>query len=193
MPLLHLVVGPNGAGKSSFVRDVLQPSTGLQFVNADEIAAEHWPESAQERAYEAAQLAAELRDELIERGTSFIAETVFSHESKVALVQKAVAAGYLVQVHVIMVPVELTLQRVLERVRRGGHSVPEEKIRARYERLWPLVVAAVQVADIVEVRENSSARAPFRLCALYEQGSLVGAADWPTWAPRALTGPLAGH
>lgn len=58
-----------------------------------------------------------------------------SHPSKVQLVADAAEAGYLVHLHVIMVPVELTVQRVRERVRRGGHDVPESKIRDRYERL----------------------------------------------------------
>lgn len=186
MPLLHLLAGPNGSGKSSYVRDVLAPATGLPFVNADEIAAEQWPDSQADHAYEAARIAEAQRRARIAAGTSFISETVFSHPSKVQLVADAVDAGYLVHLHVVMVPVELAVQRVLERERRGGHSVPEHKIRERYDRLWTHVGAAIQLADRTEVFDNSSARAPFRLTATYVHGTVIGSATWPTWAPPTL-------
>lgn len=186
MPLLHLLIGPNGAGKSSYVRDVLKPATGLPFINADEIAASLWPEAQAAHAYEAAQIAEAQRRERIAGGESFISETVFSHPSKVQLVSDAVDAGYLVYLHVVIVPVELTVQRVLERVRRGGHEVPEQKIRQRYERLWGHLSAAIRIADVTEVLDNSSARVPFRPCALFEHGVLIGTPGWPTWTPHVL-------
>lgn len=186
MPLLHLLAGPNGAGKSSYVRDVLMPATGLPFINADEIAADRWPMAQLENAYEAAQIAEAQRRDRIAAGESFISETVFSHPSKVQLVADAADAGYLVHLHVIIVPVELTVQRVRERVRRGGHAVPEEKIRERYARLWNHIAAATRIADVTEVLDNSSARAPFRLCARYEHGRQVGVATWPAWTPAGL-------
>lgn len=186
MPLLHLLAGPNGAGKSTYVRDVLMPATGLPFVNADEIAAERWPDAQATHAYDAARVAETRRRDLIGAGTSFISETVFSHPSKVDLVADAVDAGYLVHLHVIIVPVELTVQRVLERVRRGGHAVPEQKIRERYGRLWGHIGAAIRMADTADVLDNGSARTPFRPCASYVHGAIVGPTAWPRWAPDAL-------
>lgn len=188
MPVLHPLAGPNGAGKSTYVRDVLTPATGLPFINADVIAATRWPDAQAEHAYEAAQLAETERRARMSAGESFITETVFSHPSKVALVADASALGYLVQLHVVMVPVELTVQRVTDRVRCGGHYVPEAKVRERYERLWRLVADAVRISDVAEVFDNSSARHPFRLCATYVRGVPAGPSSWPTWAPAALTG-----
>lgn len=186
MPLLHLLAGPNGAGKSSYVRDVLAPATGLPFINADEIAASLWPAAPAEHAYEAARIAETQRRDRIAEGSSFISETVFSHPSKVELVSDAAQAGYLVHLHVIVVPVELTVQRVRERVRRGGHDVPEQKIRERYERLWRHVSEAIHIADVAEVFDNGSAREPFRLCASFQHGALIGEPAWPSWIPSEL-------
>lgn len=186
MPLLHLLAGPNGAGKSSYVRDVLMPVMGLPFINADEIAAEKWPNAQAEHAYEAARIAETQRREFLSQRRSFISETVFSHPSKVQLVADAADEGFVVHLHVIMVPIELTVQRVQERVRRGGHAVPEQKIRQRYERLWHNVSQAITIADIAEVFDNSSARSPFRHVARYEHGRLVGSPTWPKWTPDAL-------
>ncbi|MHB1925003.1 MAG: hypothetical protein ACYCSJ_09950 [Acidimicrobiales bacterium] len=72
------------------------------------------------------------------------------------------------------------------RVRTGGHAVPEDKIRQRYQRIWPLVASAIDIADAAWVYDNSSARRPFRLVARYERGRRVGEPDWPAWAPAAL-------
>jgi len=187
MPVLHLMAGPNGAGKSSYVRDVLDPAMALRFVNADIIAAERWPHSPSEHSYEAAQVAEAERRELMAIGSSFISETVFSHPSKISLIADAAALGYLVHLHVIMVPVDLAVQRVAERVRRGGHAVSEDKIRQRYDRLWDNIATAITIADITEVFDNSSPRTPFRLAATYLHGTLVGASTWPKWVPTVLS------
>ena len=186
-PVLHVLAGPNGAGKSTFVARVLQPVTHLPFVNADEIAAERWPGEELEHAYHASRAAADLRRRMLARGESFITETVFSHHSKVALVTQAVALGYLVNLHVMLVPADLAVARVAERVRRGGHQVPEAKIRERYARLLNLIVEARALADRSTFYDNSRAKMPFRVVATYERGRLVGEADWPAWTPTVLT------
>ncbi|MDR0488241.1 MAG: zeta toxin family protein [Propionibacteriaceae bacterium] len=186
MPVLHLLAGPNGAGKTTYATRVLIPATRLTFINADVIAAQIWPDHESDHGYEAAQIAQEHRREFMERGESFISETVFSHTSKVDLLADASAMGYLIHLHVILVPLELTIQRVTERVRRGGHSVPEEKIRGRYARLWDYVGAGLKIADVGEVLDNSSARYPFRVCARFFHGSVIGTPTWPQWAPSVL-------
>lgn len=186
MPVLHLLAGPNGSGKSTYVDRILGPVTGLPFVNADLLASEHWPTAPAEHAYEASQLAADARTELLHARSSFITETVFSHPSKVDLVAEAVARGYLVQLHVMLLPVDVTVARVAERVQAGGHDVPEGKIRERHARLWDLIAQARIIADRVEFFDNSTASAPFRLIATYEHGRPVGVVEWPSWTPAVL-------
>jgi predicted ABC-type ATPase len=188
VPVLHLLAGPNGSGKSTYVARILQPITHLPFVNADVIAAERWPHAQAEHAYEAARAAAEMRARLLAEGTSFITETVFSHPSKLALVEDAIARGYIVHLHVMLLPVDVAVNRVAERVQDGGHVVPEHKIRERYERLWELIVRARATASRTEFFDNSTAANPFRLVAEYENGLLIGEAVWPQWAPQALRG-----
>lgn len=177
------MVGSNGAGKTTLVENVIQSETNLVFVNADYILASRWPDGGGDHVYEAARLAGARREELISNGTSFVAETVFSHPSKIELINRAQAAGYLVHVHVVMIPVELAVLRVAERVTRGGHAVPEEKIRTRFERVWDHVAEAIRIADLVDVYDNSSWSEPLRRCARYAHGSLLMVEDWPLWAP----------
>ncbi|HQU25514.1 MAG TPA: zeta toxin family protein [Acidimicrobiales bacterium] len=185
-PFLHVVAGPNGSGKSSFYRDVLLPSMNLPFVNPDEIARARWPNDPARGAQEASRLAAAARDGLIARRESFVTETVFSHSSKVDLIRTARAAGYLVTLHVVLVPLELTERRVTLRVAQGGHSVPPEKIRERYARLWALVVQGIGLANEAYVYDNSTAARPFDRVASYQDGQLLGEARWPSWTPIEL-------
>jgi predicted ABC-type ATPase len=185
-PVLHLLAGPNGAGKSTLYEMVIGPTTSLEFVNADEIAKARWPEDPSGRSYDAAKVAADRRMALVAERRSFVTETVFSHDSKLDLVRAAVTAGYLVTMHVVIVPEELAVARVSSRVASGGHAVPEPKIRARYQRLWPLVALAIKAADHAFIYDNTRAQRPFRVVATFERGSPVGVADWPRWTPKQL-------
>jgi predicted ABC-type ATPase len=185
-PVLHLIAGPNGSGKTTLARRVIVPATHLPFVNADDIAARRWPGSEVEHAYDASEVAAAERTQLLADRSSFITETVFSHPSKVELVQRAQEAGYLVYLHVVVIPEELSVRRVAHRVRLGGHAVPKAKIRQRYRRLWPLVAQARALADMTYVYDNSTAAQPHRLMASYESGRLLGVPAWAQWTPREL-------
>ena len=184
--MLCVVAGPNGSGKSTFVHAVLEPAIGLPFISADEIAAALWPDDEEAHAYDAARAATQARNQALNDRRSFITETVFSHPSKVALVQQATRAGYRVDLHVMLIPEEVTLARVAYRVSAGGHTVPPDKIRERYRRLWGLVVDARAIAHGTTFYDNSRSK-PFQQVAAYQRGRLVGTPTWPTWTPEVLT------
>jgi predicted ABC-type ATPase len=184
--VLHLLAGPNGAGKSTLVRDVVAPVTFLPFVNADELAALHWPGSELEHGHEASQLARHVREQMLANRKSFITETVFSHPSKLQLMRDAHSSGFRVTLHVVMIPEELAVARVRARVHNSGHDVPEQKVRARFHRLWPLVTEAIALADESFVYDNTLAVNPHRLIATFLSGRISGKADWPAWTPAPL-------
>lgn len=184
-PVLHLFAGPNGAGKTTLFKLVVEPETGLVWVNADDIAAA-LDANDPDHAYEASRIAAHRRTELITLGRSFATETVFSHPSKVELVRVAAERGYLVTLHVVLVPEDLAVARVENRVEHGGHDVPEDKVRERYRRLWAHIAEAIELTHETYVYDNTSAKDAFRLVARFERGQLAGDANWPHWAPTEL-------
>lgn len=190
-PVLHVIAGPNGAGKSTFYATVIGPVTHLDLVNADVVAAERWPDAAVEHAYDAARIAATERERRIGARQSFVTETVFSHESKLAMLRQAETVGYRVMLHIVLVPEELAVARVVDRVRNGGHDVPEDKIRGRIARLWEHLGEAIAFIDEARVYDNTSAREPFRLVATYVGGRLTNVPRWPSWSPEILR--EAGH
>jgi predicted ABC-type ATPase len=155
------------------------------FVNADEIAKQRWPEDPASHAYDAATVAAQTRARLIELGQSFIAESVFSHPSKLDLVRDARANGFTIVLHVVLIPEDLAVERVKRRVLAGGHDVPEDKIRQRHRRLWAVVAAAITRSDTATVYDNSRRDGP-RIVAQMSGGVTVGATSWPDWTPESL-------
>ncbi|MHB8532978.1 MAG: zeta toxin family protein, partial [Solirubrobacteraceae bacterium] len=164
---------------------------GHAYVNADEIARARWPGDPDAHAYEAARVAAETRARLIADERSFIAESVFSHPSKLEEVRAALAAGYQVVVQAMLVPEELAVKRVAYRVREGGHTVPEHKIRERYGRLWRLVAQAISLVDRAVVYDNSQTAGPVKVAEFFG-GLQSGPAAWPKWTPEPITAGAEG-
>lgn len=184
-PVLHVIAGPNGAGKSTFADRFLLPAMpGIPFVNADLIERAARDGGEELDSYVASGRAADIRDRLTGARRSFVFETVFSHPSKVDVLQQASEAGYLTTLHVLIVPADLSVARVALRVKQGGHPVPEDKIRSRHARLWGLVAEALQVVDTGLVY-NSSRGTP-KVVAEYYHGHLVGEPNWPAWSPSEL-------
>ncbi|MFT3714781.1 MAG: zeta toxin family protein [Gordonia sp. (in: high G+C Gram-positive bacteria)] len=184
-PRLDLVVGSNGAGKSTLIRQILQEVIpGSALVNADDIAGTLFPGDPEGRSYEAARIAEALRRQFVDTGVSFIAETVFSHESKLDLITNAKDAGFRVFVRAVVIPEDLTVQRVAKRVAAGGHSVPENKIRGRYQRLWPLVARAITMADAAMIYDNTLDE--MVQVARFDHGLLRRATSVPDWLPPPL-------
>jgi predicted ABC-type ATPase len=158
---LDLIAGPNGAGKTTLYEQVIAPDRpGLPFVNADRIASDRFAGHEEEQAYEASRIAAAARKALMAARIDFCTETVFSHQPKVDLVKSALATGYDVVLHVVMIPMALSGPRVAARVASGRPYVPADKLTSRYTRLWPYIVAAVPSCHRVVFYDNSSDDGP---------------------------------
>jgi len=150
----HLLAGPNGAGKSTLYRALVREGIlgpPLEFVNADLHERDQLQHitDPQERSQAARAWADARRATLLQARTPFASETVFSHPSKVALIQDAQRQGFTVALHVVALddPAHL-LARVAQRVREGGHPVPPERILARYPRTMAHLANAVRLADV---------------------------------------------
>lgn len=182
-PTMVLIAGPNGSGKSTLYQARIAGRFGGPFINADIIQRDELGDADERAAYAAADIAAERREQHIASGTSFVAETVFSHPSKLDLILRARAAGFLTLVlHVGVEDPEISVVRVAARVQEGGHPVPEDKVRDRYHRSLPLIRRAVMLADVGQVFDNSRLAAPARRCLEFRRGRLFLRKDnLPAW------------
>jgi len=84
-----------------------------------------------------------------------------------------------------MIPLALSAPRVAARVAGGGHDVPADKLRARYERLWPNVFAAVPHCYRMAFYDNSTDDGPNEV-ASYRYCFADYPSRWPTWTPEPL-------
>jgi predicted ABC-type ATPase len=178
-PQLIFLAGPNGAGKSTFFRTYLR-ELGLYFVNADEIAQKTGISNE-----EAAKAADALRSELIQRQVSFVTETVFSDPvgAKLAFLRQAIAAGYHVRLIFIgLASVSLSDARVCMRVTEGGHDVPPDRLKRRYEQSLKNLKASLAFVPEIHVYDNSSSQDPFRVLFVTKNGKIEFTADpLPPW------------
>lgn len=183
-PAVVAVVGPNGAGKTTFFHAHLE-AIGLRFVNADVLSRELIIDP-----YEAARLADSIRRELVNRGESFIFESVFSDPvgDKVAFLEETHQAGYLVVLCYIGIEnSDMSEQRVAMRVSQGGHDVPTEKLRERYSRTLVNLDKAVKCLPHVLIYDNSDLSRPYRLVAEFESGRRLSLAQpVPIWLESLL-------
>ena len=152
-PVFYLLADPNGAGKSTLYQALVQGGTipaTAEFVNADLHEGEYLQHIADPQARsEAARLWADARRAaLLKDGQAFVSETVFSHESKLVLIEEAQRQGFFVMLLMVCLddPKHL-LKRVANRVTEGGHSVPADRILARYPRTLANLAIAVRIAD----------------------------------------------
>ena len=136
MPKIYIIAGCNGAGKTtasfSILPDILDCK---EFVNADEIAKGLSPFQPEKAALEAGRLMLIKIKNLVESGKDFAFETTLSTRSYVSLIQQAKQKGCSVTLLFFWLnSPALAVARVAERVREGGHNIPEDVIRRRYTR-----------------------------------------------------------
>lgn len=133
-------------------------------------------------------LAAELRAHALQAREDVMYETVTSHPSKLAELQQAKTGGY--RIDVFLVAVEsptINTERVAVRVAAGGHDVPEDRIRARYERTLALAPVAIGLADQAVVFDNTPRGAGLTPQAALRDGRLVYLTDAPAqWVQRLV-------
>lgn len=136
MPKVVVIAGPNGAGKSTTASMVLRKALEVgEFVNADTIAAGLSAFSPESVSVAAGRVMLDRVHELAREHRDFAFETTLASRSFAPWLRSLRTDGYAFHLVYLWLPtVELALARVAERVRRGGHSVPDNIVRRRYDR-----------------------------------------------------------
>ncbi len=135
MPRLYIISGPNGSGKTTASYGVLPELLDcVEFVNSDEFA-KHLAPFAPESAYiTASRLMLRKVQYLFDRREDFCIETTLATRSLLKMARSAQRKGYYVTVlYFWLNSPEIAIARVAARVQAGGHDIPEETIRRRYQ------------------------------------------------------------
>ena len=130
-----IIAGPNGAGKTTFALTYLSvEAQGVPFLNADMIAAGLAPLGSRHSDVMAGRLMLAEVDRLAGEGRSFAFETTLAGRGYLRRIDEWRRMGY--RVTLLFLSLQSPLQaidRVRRRVQQGGHHVPEDVIRRRFD------------------------------------------------------------
>jgi predicted ABC-type ATPase len=164
IPCIYVLAGTNGAGKSSIGGAIFRQK-GAEYFNPDEatrrILSANPALTQKDANGEAWNEGKWLLERAINEHRNFAFETTLGGHTMAALLEKALLSGIEVRVwYVGLDGPELHIARVRSRVMKGGHDIPEAKIRERYARShWNLIQLLPKLTEVI-VYDNSEEADP---------------------------------
>ncbi len=153
-----MIAGPNGAGKTTTALETLPGLKVYEFLNADAIAKGLAPLHPESVPLAASKLMIKRFRELLNLNKSFAFETTASGKNYVKHLEEARKKNYEISLMFLWLPSpEFAIKRVAERVKQGGHNIPEKTIKNRYFLgIKNLFNHYLILADTVIILDNSS-------------------------------------
>lgn len=181
MKVFYIVAGPNGAGKSSLTQNDASFQR-LPIVDPDAIARKLNPGDVEKVAITAGRQALKEIGQYINKHQSFIWETTLSAKNAPKFVALAKGAGFVVELHFICLDGwKNSRVRVNERVTKGGHDIPSDIIKRRYERSLGNMRLLMPAVDKGKLYSNQTEEN--RVVAKFELGQIQAMLkDAPEWA-----------
>ncbi|MEC0182311.1 zeta toxin family protein [Paenibacillus peoriae] len=182
-PVMTVFAGTNGAGKSTLTKQLV--SQIGEVIDPDAIAKSINPVNPESVSPAAGRETLNRVKECIRAGKSFSIETTLSGKTAIRQMEQAKAAGFEVDLYYVgLKNVEYHISRVEMRVAQGGHFIPEEDIRRRYDRSLTNLAIASKIADRTYVFDNTS---EFTQLLEIERGQVHYFVDkLPEWARRSF-------
>ncbi len=157
-PTCFIIAGPNGAGKTTFALRYLPQIAGCRnFVNADLIAYGLSPFDSLSAQYEAGRIFLREIHANIDKRVDFAFETTLAGRSQINLLKKLRQDGWKIVLFFLWIPdADFSKSRIRERVKHGGHNIPDETIYRRFPRIMHnLKKTYIPLCDKVLCYDNS--------------------------------------
>ena len=182
MPRLYIISGCNGAGKTTASYSLLPEMLDCkEFVNSDEFAKGLSPFDPSKASIQASRLMLMKIRYLLKRQEDFAVETTLATRTLLKIVKGAQAAGYTVTLlYFWLNSPELAVERVRARVEAGGHNIPEETIRRRYNTgIYYFFNLYAPISERWILADNS--QIPFRVIAEGSKDEVINIKDEDTY------------
>jgi predicted ABC-type ATPase len=183
-PTVVVLAGPNGAGKSTTAPALLKGALGVtEFVDADAIARGLSAFRPERAALSAGKMMLIRLQELASQRISFAFESTLASRIFGRRLAELRQSGYRVHIVFLWLPsADFAVDRVADRVRMGGHDVPEETVRRRYTAGLGNFFSIYQpLANTWRMYDNSRRSGP-RLIATGRASNVTRVVDSKTWA-----------
>lgn len=202
-PTLYVLAGVNGSGKSSIGGAAIQ-RRGVGYYNPDTVAQQllaiH-PSMTQSIANgHAWTLGKEMLEKAIARKQTYAFETTLGGNTITRLLTEAARIGMKVKIwYAGLESVELNIARVKARVEQGGHDIPEDAVRRRWDSSRRNLLKLLPHLDSLRLYDNSAEADPRKgtpprpeLLLQVESKKIVGIAsrEAPEWAKPIIAGAL---
>ena len=129
---LYIIAGANGSGKSTLAETILEKSN-LKFLNADDIAREISPDAIDKVPITAGKIYFKRLNEYFNKNISFAVESTLSGNNIFRIISRAKQQNYkIILIYTFLKNCSICIERVKNRVKNGGHNVPEKDIIRRY-------------------------------------------------------------
>lgn len=173
-----IYAGVNGAGKSTLYNT--NAIYNIPRVNSDEILREFgdWKNAAD--MMKASKIAVQKINEYMSKGVSFNQETTLCGHAILKNIERAKKMGYVVEMfYVGLDSAEIAKERIRQRVKNGGHGIPDEDVERRYIESLQNLSKVIKTCDLVSVYDNTDV---IRRFAIYKNGQLcVLSRNVPDW------------
>ena len=182
MPRLYIISGCNGAGKPTASYSLLPEMLDCkEFVNSDEFAKGLSPFDPSKASIQASRYMLMKIRYLLKRHEDFAVETTLATRTLLKTVKSAQAAGYTVTLlYFWLNSPDLAVERVRARVEAGGHNIPEETIRRRYNTgIYYFFKLYAPISERWILADNS--QIPFRVIAEGSKDEVINIRDEETY------------
>lgn len=176
MKTYTIIAGVNGAGKSSLTGVLRTEITNLgKIIDVDKIIAK-----CDGNMIEGGKKSIELIDDCLEKEICFTQETTLSGHRILNTVKKAIEKGYYIRLYYVgLNTVEESILRIENRVKKGGHNIPDADVKRRFEKRFEDLTMILPYCDEATFYDNENG---FVAVAEYKNGEImqIGSLQ-PSW------------
>ncbi|MBS9776144.1 MAG: zeta toxin family protein [Fusobacterium sp.] len=188
---LYIFAGVNGAGKSTLYNSNIVTNLEKIFnnsvrINTDEIVRTFgdWKNEADQ--IKAARIAIKLRNECFKEGKSFNEETTLTGKSILKVIDKAEQLKY--KIHLFYVSVdnpEIAKERIKNRVKKGGHHIPDKVVEKRYYESIENLQKIINKCDVIKIFDNTQIYK--KICLINKEKKIFYfSKDIPEWSKKII-------